>query len=383
MRRTQVFRLSSEDKSAVFDANESSREKREEYLNYFGAKPAYFISRNQLCGSLTGAHRVIHVLFISLFVLPLIPFSLSRRRVNYALLLTEMVEWVNLYYVLKTNRITQLYHFCIYEKDSNFLAYWLQKKEISVSKIPSEVPLTFANKIVIADELCLCFPYQHEEVKMFHETMFVNKLSDWLPEMQISYINQYKDKNFEVPVNRIGYYSGAFWFRVKMNHSIADIGSYDVEHHLLQNIASYLEARPNINLLVFLHPHEKKNPAHFEETKQYYRTVFGEELLKRVEFTEANVRSTDCFHLINIGLSVFSTIVFERLSLGFKTLLAPMEKTDFPLENSPFRNICCYTKEQLFSKLDENLKYNKEEFFCNNKIDYYFQKDLNINYSLS
>jgi hypothetical protein len=377
-----VFGFSEENKIAVFDTHESSKEKREEYLNYFDVKPGCFISRNQLCGSLASAHSLIHACFVSAITLSLIPFSFSKRRVNYALLLTEIVEWVNILYLLKRNHINRLYHFCIYEKDANFLAYCLQKQEISISKIPSEVPLTFANKIVVADELCLCFPYQHEEVKMFHDTMFVDKLSDWLPEMQISYIKQYKDKSFEIPMNRIGYYSGAFWFRVKMNHSIADIGSYDVEHHLLQNIASYLAARPNIHLLVFLHPHEKKKAEHFEETKLYYGSVFGEELLKRIEFTDAVTRSTDCFHLINIGLSVFSTVVFERLSLGFKTLLAPMEKTDFPLENSPFRNICCYTKDQLFSKLDENLPLNKKEFFQHNKIAGYYQENLNINYQL-
>ena len=93
--------------------------------------------------------------------------------------------------------------------------------------------------------------------------------------------------------------------------------------------------------------------------------------MPRVELTDTTIKSTEAFAKVNIGISVFSTIIFERISLGFKTILAPLDKKDFPLSGSPFRNICAYTREELFSKLDKNLSMNNKEFFEVNNVSAY------------
>lgn len=368
---------------AAFDSDFIAEEKRLQYLAWFNVKPGYFFSREYLNGSVNFLHACIHLFFVSLFTLLVLPFSFSRRRVSYALLLTETVEWANLLWLFKKHTITKVYHHNIYEKDANFLAYLLMKRNVSVSKITSEVPLVFANKIILTNELCLCFAYQAEEAEAFKETMFYDKLTVWLPEMQISYIDKYKNKVFDIPVNAIGFYSSAFWLRKKLNHSIADVGSYDVEENLLGFVAEYLKRNETLRMVVFTHPYEKNTPENYKLAMEHYSRYFPHELMSRVEFTGQGERSTDEFQKVNIGISVFSTIMFERISLGFKTILAPLDKKDFPLEKSPFRNICAYSKEELFRKLDENLPYSKKEFFDKNNIPGYFHASVNLDYKLN
>ncbi len=352
----------------VFDSGYNAQDMRLAYLKHFGVEGNYFISRENLSGSLNVFMDLLRTNFLCSLVGI---FAFSKRRVNYALLLKETLEWRNLITLLKKHNITKLYHFCIYEKDANMLSYILSKHHIQTVKITSEVPLTFANKIIVADEIKLCFGYQNEEVNAFKETIFTNKIETWMPEMQMTYLDKYKDREFDLPVNTIGFYSSAFWLRKKLNHSIADVGSYDVEEELVKYISEYLSAHANLKLILFTHPYEKRTAEVFSQTKEHYTRLFGAALMERVTLTDASVRSTDVFNTVNIGLSVFSTIMFERLSLGFKTILAPFDTKNFPLPGSPFRHICAYTKEELFSKLDKNLPLGNTEFFELNDIKNY------------
>lgn len=375
--------LLAEGNVAAFDSGFNAEEKRMQYLKHFNVTPTYFLSRQNLIGSTGILQACVHFFFVTLFFISLLPFSFAKNKVNYAMLLREIVEWTNLINIFKKNKIDKLYHFCIYEKDANFLTYLLNKKNIWVSKITSEVPLDFANKIIITNELCLCFAYQVEEVEAFKTTMFYDRLQVWLPEMQISYLENYNNRKFEIPLNTIGFYSSALWLRKKMNHSPADIGSYDVEETLLKNIAQYLVKNKNLKLIIFTHPLEKRTLENSTLTKQYYKDIFGTEMEKNVELSDDKIKSTEMFHKVNIGIAVFSTIVFERLSLGFKTILAPFGKKDFPLIASPFRNICVYSKEELFEVINKNLNLTKDLFFENNGISSYRSSTIQLNYNLN
>ena len=357
----------SEGNVGVFDSSYNAQEMRIEYLKHFGVSGNYFISRENLSGSL---NVVMDLLRNSFLYFLICGFFFSRRRVNYALLLRETLEWRNLILLLKKNNITKLYHFCIYEKDANMLSHILAKHNIQTVKITSEVPLTFANKIIVADEIKLCFGYQNEEVKAFKDTIFSDKIETWMPEMQMNYRDKYEVKT-ELPQNSIGFYSSAFWLRKKLNHSVADVGSYDAEEELLNFVADYLKQNTEVKLILFTHPYEKRSEELFTQTKQHYLKIFGADLMPRIELTNTKERSTDAFDKVNIGISVFSTIMFERISMGFKTILAPLDTKNFPLTGSPFRNICAYTREELFSKLDKNLPLSNDEFFEVNEIKSY------------
>jgi hypothetical protein len=367
---------------AVLDSTIKGADVRANYLSIFGVKPDLFLARESLSGSFSFGQKLLGFFLVTKLFSFFWSGSFSRNRAAYALLLRESVEWINLLTILKRNKITELYMFCIYEKDSNMLAHLLMKRKIKVNKITSEVPLTFANKIIVADKIILCFNYQKEELKAYKKTMFYTETETWLPEAQGAYLHLYNNKSFEIPQQVIGFYSSAFWLRKKLNHSIADVGSYDAEEEVLKYVSEYLVLNPNLKLVIFTHPYEKKTEELWNDTLTYYKSVLSPQIMTRVEITEKGISSTHAFNKVNIGISVFSTIMFERINLGFKTILTPIDKTDFPLVNSPFRNICAYSKEELFMKLDKNLPLNKSEFFTRNDIENYISDKTNINYNL-
>ncbi len=382
-----VFRNNTEIKKngsgciAVLDSTMKGSDERINYLSIFGVKPDLFLARDVLSAQ-TFAQKVLGLFLATKLISFFWLGSFSRNRAAYALLIRESIEWLNLLSILKRNKITELYMFSIYEKDSNMVSHLLMKRKIKVNKITSEVPLTFANKIIIANKIILCFNYQKEELETYRNTMFYDETETWLPEAQGSYLHLYNNKSFEVPQEVLGFYSSAFWLRKKLNHSIANVGSYAAEEEVLKYVAEYLTLHSNIKLVIFTHPYEKRSEELWRDTLAYYKAVLSPQIMSRVEITGKEINSTHTFNKVNIGISVFSTIMFERISLGFKTILAPIDKKDFPLNDSPFRNICAYTKEELHSKLDSNLKLTQNEFFEINRIQEYSNKSVNLNYQL-
>jgi hypothetical protein len=364
---------------AALDSGMDAMKDRQDYLSYYGQKVSCFFARNELCGSISPVHRLLHVINSVFLAILLSPFSFSRNRASYALIIREMHEAANLTFLLKRNNIKRLYQFCIYEKDSNFLAYFLSKNGIEVSKIPSEVPLVFANKIIVADELNLCFAYQKEEIKEFQKTIFCDKINLWMPEMFMKYMHVYKDKTFNIEKNSIGFYSSALWLRKKLNHAQVEIGSYDAEEELSGFLSEYMEQRKELKLYIFAHPKEKSSPEVLNETREHYGKIFNA-LGSRVELLTET--STEAYHKVNTGISLFSTITFERIAMGFKTILAPLDYKEFPLPQSDLKKISVYSKIELINKMNESLDQTKKVFFEKNGLSEYVVPGINVEYNL-
>ena len=84
-----------------------------------------------------------------------------------------------------------------------------------------------------------------------------------------------------------------------------------------------------------------------------------------------NKPSIEGFDEIKIGVSLYSTLMFERIYLGFKTILTPFDYDQFPIKQSSLNQICAHNIQQLYSKLDLNLKLTTAEFFENNNLQNY------------
>jgi hypothetical protein len=137
------------------------------------------------------------------------------------------------------------------------------------------------------------------------------------------------------------------------------------EKLLLEYLKEYLAAHPHIKLILYPHPKEKRN---VNETKQHYR-----ELLKGLtfEFADFNDLSAATFFNAELAVAFNSTLVHERIYFGFKTLILPLDHPGFPIEGSSFRNICAYSKEELFLKIDKTLLQTEDEFFEINNLQNY------------
>ena len=90
-----------------------------------------------------------------------------------------------------------------------------------------------------------------------------------------------------------------------------------------------------------------------------------------MSLADTMISSIEGFDDINIGVSLYSTLMFERIYLGFKTILAPFDYDDFPIKQSSLNQICVHNIQQLYTKLDVNLKLTTIDFFETNHLKNY------------
>jgi hypothetical protein len=77
----------------------------------------------------------------------------------------------------------------------------------------------------------------------------------------------------------------------------------------------------------------------------------------------SELKSSESFFKVNIGLMAYSTLLFERLALGYKTFIGTHLPTSFPLEGSPLNNLCLSSYQELESALLLAQEETEKEFF--------------------
>ncbi|MEM7040064.1 MAG: hypothetical protein AAF570_24040, partial [Bacteroidota bacterium] len=223
------------------------------------------------------------------------------------------------------------------------------------------------NQCVIADSLSLCSAYQLEEFKAYSATMFVGKTQLWGPEMILKVEKDYKmHRSAEGKQDRIGFYSSAYWLRKELGDLDLGNNSLANEQALLAEMVRFCREHGK-ELVIFLHPLEKKE-AHRARTKAYYAEQIPD---AAYQFAPLDQPSNALFETVEIGVTLYSTIMFERLYFGFKALFYPVGWDGFPVEGAALRNICAYSPTELGEQLAENMKGDEAAFFERNGLEAY------------
>ena len=242
--------------------------------------------------------------------------------------------------------------------------------QIENHKISSEAPLGFFNKFIYTDFLHLGSGYQFDEIKFNKVIVKLKSYDLWGPETSHKYVDFYEN-GVEVKTGSIGYYSTASWVRAKFGHIDQGFQMQKNEIELKMLLADFVRQN-NLKIKIFLHPKEKVQSLR-KDTETHYEEIFGK---KHFEFANWNINSASTFHQVDLGISFYSTIVFERLFFGFKTLLFTKYSNDFPLINSSINNICPKTEKELIAKINESLSLSNKEFFIKNMITQYVNENL-------
>lgn len=353
---------------AAFDGSLKGAELRFNYLKAFDKQsPDLIISKDDLLYYMDFFTTLISISFLAFTLVPVAIISLfSKNKFHFPLIMKECLECFYLQELLLKHKIKTVNYFCIYERDANLCAYILMKAGFYVNKIPSEVPLTFFNQVIVANQLSFCFAYQQEEFEEFKQTMFVDKTELWAPEQILNAPERFLSKREFEPQHDIGFFSSGNWLRAELGD--VDLGHNDKENEelILRGLITYSETN-NLRLKIFLHPIEKKIENRVAFEKYYFE--FSE--IKNICIADYNTPSIAGFDEINIGVSLYSTLMFERIYLGFKTILAPLGYDEFPIKESFFKNICANNINELYSKLDSNLNLSTKDFFQKNHISKY------------
>jgi len=370
-KRKNVFlKLNENTHTAIFDGNYNAFELRDKYIKtYSGEDCSFIISKNGLICFLSIYLTFFYLIILISSFIPVFFISLfSKNKFHLPLMIQEFFETIQLLYLLKKHHISKVHYFCIYERDSNICAFILMKFGVYINKIPSEVPLSFFNKTILANELSFCFAYQKEEFELYKKTMFVEKTNLWAPEQILNAPKRFLTirENEKNSTYDIGFFSSGNWLRAQLGD--IDLGHNDKENEelILRGLITYSK-KNNLSLRLFLHPLEKR--TEYKSTSEIYYKEFLQH--ENVSLADTMISSIEGFDIINIAVSLYSTLMFERIYLGFKTILAPFDYDDFPIKQSSLNQICAHNIQQLYAKLDVNLKLTTIGFFENNHLQNY------------
>ena len=350
--QTSIIGLPNTD--GVLISNLAYKEIRLDYLEYFDRKKEEnysFYSTDDLLFAGSSFEKFVLSIVSIVFAGLIFPFSLfSKKKYTFPILLVDSIKLYNLIKVLKVTNTKRLIHFNIFNRWSNLLGAVLKKYNIQLVKVPSEVPLVFENKYLVSDEIIICHPYQEEELNKFKLSHHISKKEIWGPERIHKVVDFYSEKTPSEERN-IGFYSSGMWFRRKR-------GDIEVEKDQTQNediLAGWLKEfvfkKKDVKLQIYLHPNELK-PENIADARQHWDNIFNG---TSISYMNENTPSNLQFHKTKVGVSLFSTIMFERDYLGFLTIIVPIGVNGFPLSGSSFEGKSASSKLKLFELLDSLL----------------------------
>lgn len=358
-------------KTIILDVLPNSRKIREDYVSYFYKEKTdgfLALSSLRMFNSLSLKWGYIFMTTPLAFVLFVVSLFYSDKT-KYALLLESVLILSNLTYSLSS--VEKVLYFSIYEIESNLFAYVLMNNGVNIVKVPSEVPLSFWNRNILSSSLVICNAYQEEEIKEYYSTIQVGELLFWGPERYQEISSLYLSKDEEPPENVIGFYSSASWVR-RENGDFEPSNLFENELKICKALNKLLSLHDDIELIVFLHPREKKD-GWVSKSYEYYQSVFEG---KNFKIADTSLASSASFKTVNIALSVGSTLMYERLYSGFKAVFYQDEE-DIPINNSSLSNIWIKDEGQFIQKMEESLRLSQVEFFKENKLSHYCPKFKN------
>lgn len=309
------------------------------YVQQFHAKPVSHFVGKDLISLKHFSANILEKILLHLFAMrvALACFCSKEQRANRALLIRQCIEMACVMQWIKRENIQHVSFFHPYEIDSNLLSYCLQQLDIQTTFIPSIVPLFVHNHHLVCDDLVVTSPYQEEEIQnLFSKSISYKNLLRWPAETL-----------FDIPENkslsdnkRIAFYSHGQWLRNALSRADNGLAAEDSETQILSWLKRGAENKM-WKVVIYLHPLEKK---HLEKTEAYYSSFFQE---FPFEWGNQNKSSAHFFHQENMGIGTLSTVIFERLLSGCKTLLHPYQHQNFPLAQSTLNNICFSSWEDL------------------------------------
>ena len=349
---------SSNFKILAFDSKSSNEGFRLNFLKDQKLKAAY-ISREQLHSVRPRWKRLSTMLGTTILILLLrLIFFLLKRNFSpksLALLVHEREEWKALSQVCQDQAYSEVHFFSPYEIDANFLAEILMAQGVEVIKYPSPGPLSGHNSLVVADALAISNAYQEEEINTGQITLKVKKTFPSKPENWEKFV-VHKVGAQVVPKYRVAYYSSATYLREQNYSTTAYIGSEQSEIQLLKSIALFL-SKQGSTLAIYLHPKEKK--ADSVVVENYYRELLGKGFDYDLVFEDTVLSFAD----VDVAVGTYSTVLFDRVYCGFKTLFYTSGIVDFPLPSSALKMLCISDINLLHESLVHQLDCPKEEIF--------------------
>lgn len=356
---------------AVLDVDFRLVELEKEYLHRQGNENvSLFLGKEYLGGFVSLPGIPFRLLLLFLFSLPLAAIAVfSSKRSSMALLITEMTETAALLSIMRQKRCKRLFDLIPYEKDGNFLSLVLRKRGIHVTKIPSPGPLYLHNSMLIADRLILSNQYQFEEYEIFKKSgIRVKAVEKWLPESAFNYIERYTGTSCAEPEKgTLAYYSHGSWVRRKEDHARTRLNIANHETAILGFLGTFLSKFPGYKLTIYVHPREKA-PGLGVQVKEFYEKHLGSTAF---ELSKVSGNTSSFFDRSDIAVCAYSSVIYERLFSGFKTIFGLPGTFDFPMASSTLNRIVFREYDEMEALILKSAATSRQAFFSEFGLEAY------------
>jgi hypothetical protein len=357
----------------IFDSSIKGKNDRISYLTgLVDCKNAAWIYRESLPNQISLVQKIGVSLF--LFIVS-IYFQLfennSKKKAQLALFLLEMVEWIKITTYCSKLRTRNFLFFCAYEKDANFISYLLMNEfHFSVQFVPSPNPLGNFYKKVVCSIFTYTAPYQKYQYEELKENWYVKEFVNW-PIFNHQHLKQLVPTfNYVTIKNTVGFMSSGNWLREELGEKELGLGEREAEKQLMASLKEFIEKNNEVSLIIFLHPFEKRTLERIERSVAFYKNLFGDHF-KLGDLKKSTIQQLDT---VDVGVGVYSGVLFERLFVGFKTMFGLFNMPYNYFSDDRLLNISAYSIIDFNQKLQELIHLKNEEYIQKfNLQEYTFQ----------
>lgn len=237
--------------------------------------------------------------------------EIARRRVGIVTSCLQAAGWAR-----RASR-RQAYLFRPYRLESPIVAAFLMERGVDVGVVVGTTPMAAHLRRLVASSAVLCTAYQIDEFAALEPLGRNGAWELWGPTEIVEMQERYTEQALPDLPNVVGVYTQGFWARVEMGSIRAEDAAPHIEHErrFVEVVREYAASHPDVRIVFFPHPMERRR---FRETG-----VHGYGLVLDLPNTSAHFEASNsmlAFDEVGLGLTTVSTIGFDRLHLGLRTL---------------------------------------------------------------
>jgi hypothetical protein len=205
-----------------------------------------------------------------------------------------------------------------YRIETAFITAYLRGRGLRSDVIVETTPMAPYNRHLLADTVTLTNPYHVDESRVFAPLSRVGSYRLWGPTEAAPLESTYDGVEAPDVPGVVAVYTQGYWLRVRRGSCDEATAAVMVplEERFSRIVGELARSHPDVRFLVFPHPMERR---YFAETGDRGPAWF--EGLTNVEMVDDTAgSSTLAFAGVGLGLTTVSTIGFDRLYMGFRTL---------------------------------------------------------------
>lgn len=342
--------------SLAIDDRPDHGTERLRYVELCTGHPAGFLALNDLAPT-SYPQRIgllLQLAGLYLFLSPLILFG-GGRRAAIGLIPADFVRLCLLVRSLKDGPVREVTWFYGYEKGTALMTLCLiERCGVKVRVVPSPNPIRNFYTHVVASTFVFTIPFQEDEARRLRPGWSVGDTLHW-PMYGTDRIRSVAGR--PTAAATVGFVSSGNWLRTVIGKNQIGDDFEASEETVLAWCMTYRELRPDVQVKVFLHPLERRPEYREQALAHFGRWGFRAEDI----MTDAPMGRYP--ELMDVGVTLYSSALFERMHAGYKGIFAqPGMPEEYFL--GAINNVVARDESGFHTLLNEALLHDAESFFA-------------------